>query len=101
MRPHSEIGWDERVRRFLAGKCLSNPTQRECFERLWGDYLSAGLPRQHFVSEITNGCDSTFHQRCWEMLLARHLVACGHSVTTNASGPDFRFERNYVAAAHS
>ena len=38
-----------------------------------------------------------FHQRVWEMLLARHLKACGHDITSRPEGePDFRFEHDGV-----
>jgi hypothetical protein len=61
---------------------------------LWEKYLALGLPNAHFVSEFTSGKKEVVFQRAWEMMIARHLDAQGHRLTTLDEGPDFRFEHN-------
>jgi hypothetical protein len=88
---------DAMVRNFLAKRLASNPRALVYYEDLWSGHLAAGLANKHFVSELTNGSAQKFAQRIWEMLLGRHLIACGCSITSGPKGePDFRFERDGV-----
>lgn len=90
--PRNRERWDRHVQAFLASDSPCNSVQHSCIRELWSDYLKAELPTYQFVCELTNGRKATFHQRCWEMLLARHLIACGHSLPpTPDQGPDFVF----------
>jgi hypothetical protein len=82
---------DESVTSFLGRYLAHCPNYHEYVIALWRCYLSLGLPNEHFVTEFTGGKRETFFQRLWEMLLARHLDAQGHNITSSAHGPDFRF----------
>lgn len=93
----TNAGCDERVASFLAKRAVSNPRSSAYYKELWDGHRSAGLINKHFVSEFTSGSMPKFFQRAWEMLLARHLRACKHTITSRPEGePDFRFERNGV-----
>ncbi|NTG64712.1 hypothetical protein [Rhizobium rhizogenes] len=84
---------EQRVREFLESRQAAHPRSLAYYLELWDGHLSAGLANNHFVLELTSGNDSKFFQRVWEMLLARHLLACGHTVSSRPEGePDFRFE---------
>ncbi len=84
---------DQRVKAFLAKRQASNPRALAYYTSLWDGHMAAGLVNNHFVSELTSGSDPKFFQRVWEMLLARHLTACGHDITSSPEGePDFCFE---------
>lgn len=86
---------DASVKGFLAKRQASHPRSLAYYEGLWNGHLSAGLANKHFVSEFTSGSNPKFFQRVWEMLLARHLKACGHDITSRPEGePDFRFEQD-------
>ncbi len=90
---------DASVKEFLKKRQASHPRSLVYYEELWNGHLSAGLANKHFVSELTSGSDPKFFQRMWEMLLARHLKACGHTITSRPEGePDFRFEQDGVVA---
>ena len=92
-----ENGWDQRVKAFLSERWASRPRALAYYTGLWEGHLSAGLANDHFVSEFTGGTDYVFFQRVWEMLLARHLRACGHNISSSPEGePDFRLEHNGV-----
>jgi hypothetical protein len=86
--------WDKEVRAFLERQYPDAPDYKGSLLRLWEKYLSLGLPNAHFVSEFTSGKKEALFQRAWEMMLARHLDAQGHQLTTADEGPDFRFEHN-------
>lgn len=90
--------WDTSVKSFLAKRLASHPRSLAYYNDLWNGHFAAGLVNKHFVSEFTNGSDPKFFQRVWEMLLGRHLQACGHTITSCPEGePDFRFENDGVA----
>ncbi len=59
---------------------------------LWEHHLAVGFANGHFVRELTKGVDGPFLQRVWEMMVGRHLVACGYDVSspTSTGMPDFR-----------
>lgn len=86
--------WDREVRDFLEQQYPDAPNYRGSLLALWEKYLTLGLPNQHFVSEFTSGKKAVVFQRSWEMMLARHLDACGHKLTTADEGPDFRFDHD-------
>ncbi|RJT30820.1 hypothetical protein D3227_29930 [Mesorhizobium waimense] len=82
-----------RVIDFLEKRYQSQPGRLKYFSELWDAHRSAGLANKHFAMELTSGDGAKFAQRVWEMLLARHLAACGHNITSRPEGqPDFRFE---------
>lgn len=82
---------DDKVTAFLETYLAKCQNYQSHVIDLWKHYLRLGLPSDHFVNEFTNGKRATFFQRHWEMLLARHLDAQGHRLTSPAHGPDFRF----------
>ena len=84
---------DETVVAFLGSYLSDSPRYQAFVIELWRQYLSLGLPNGNFVKELTSGKDERFNQRLWEMLLARHLHAQGHTLTSATRGPDLRFER--------
>lgn len=87
--------WDKRVKAFFEARWRASPRVFAYYAGLWDGHLAANLVNEHFVSELTGGLTHKFHQRVWEMLLARHLTACGHKVSSGEGGaPDFRFENN-------
>jgi len=86
--------WNARVLAFLDRQYPNAPNYKASLVALWDKYQALGLPNAHFVSEFTSGKKSVVFQRAWEMMLARHLDAQGHHLTTAAEGPDFRFEHN-------
>lgn len=62
-------------------------------EELWQLFKPFADP--HFVREISNGNESTFQQRYWEMLLGAHLLRGGlQLIPTGGAGPDFRIQLN-------
>ena len=84
---------DNDVRRFLEERSVVYPRTLAYYLELWSGHFAAGLANKHFVTELTSGNDAKFAQRVWEMLLARHLMACGHAINSRPEGePDFRFE---------
>ena len=83
---------DEKVMTFLASHAGGSPQFLASVVELWRYYLALGLPNGNFVNELTSGKGERFSQRLWEMLLARHLHAQGHALTSPTHGPDFRFE---------
>jgi len=92
--PCNDASMDASVKDFLAKRLASDPKSKAYYESLWNGHLSAGLANKHFVSEFTSGSTPKFFQRVWEMLLARHLRACSHVITSRPEGePDFRFEQ--------
>lgn len=62
---------------------------------LWEHHLAAGFANEHFVRELTKGENGPFFERAWEMMLGRHLVACGFDVSSPSrpGQPDFRCVR--------
>lgn len=87
--------WDDQVVRCLGERFADAPRQRAYYTDVWRDFERAGLSGDEFVSGLTGTSTTQFRQRVWEMLLARHLLACGHQVTSRPKGePDFRFEVN-------
>lgn len=44
-----------------------------------------------FNEELLKGDAGKFHQRCWEMILGRHLIKMGADIIRKRSGPDFGF----------
>jgi hypothetical protein len=86
--------WDAQVRGFLDRQYADAPNFKASLISLWETYLALGLPNAHFVSEFTNGKKECVLQRAWEMMVARHLKALNHKLTTADEGPDFRFEQN-------
>jgi hypothetical protein len=86
--------WNAQVLRFLEEHYANAPNYRASLVALWRKYQSLGLPNAHFVSEFTSGKKTVVFQRAWEMMLARHLDAQHHHLTTADEGPDFRFEHN-------
>jgi hypothetical protein len=92
-RPKSQA-MDEKVLTFLMSHAGGSPHYLASVVELWRHYLALGLPNGNFVKELTSGKGERFSQRLWEMLLARHLHAQGHALTSPAHGPDFRFEHD-------
>ena len=86
--------WNAQVLAFLDKQYPNAPNYKASLVALWEKYQALGLPNAHFVSEFTSGKKSVVFQRVWEMMLARHLDAQGHHLTTAAEGPDFRFRHN-------
>jgi hypothetical protein len=86
--------WNARVLAFLDKQYPDAPNYKASLIALWQRYQALGLPNAHFVTEFTSGKKPVVFQRAWEMMLARHLDAQGHHLTTAAEGPDFRFEHN-------
>jgi hypothetical protein len=86
--------WNEEVRAFLDRQFQETPDYKASLVALWEKYLALGLPNAHFVSEFTSGKKEVIFERAWEMMIARHLDAQGHHLTTSDEGPDFRFEQN-------
>jgi hypothetical protein len=86
--------WDRQVLAFLDTQYPDAPDYKSSLVALWQKYQSLGLPNQHFVSELTSGKKTAVFQRAWEMMLAHHLDAQGHHLTTADEGPDFRFEHD-------
>jgi hypothetical protein len=84
--------WNAAVLAFLEKQYAGSPNYKASLINLWQSHLRLGLVNAHFVSEFTSGKKSVVFQRAWEMMLARHLDAQGHHVTTCDEGPDFRFE---------
>lgn len=84
--------WNKEVLAFLDSQYPEGPDYKASLVSLWKMYLALGLPNAHFVSEFTSGKKEVIYQRTWEMMVARHLDAQGHSVTTADEGPDFRFD---------
>jgi type I restriction enzyme S subunit len=84
--------WNKEVLAFLDSQYPEAPDFKASLVSLWQKYLALGLPNAHFVSEFTSGKKEIGLQRAWEMMLARHLDAQGHHLTTADKGPDFRFE---------
>jgi hypothetical protein len=97
-RPSSRLAksaqWNAQVLAFLHKQYPDAPNYKASLVALWEKYQVLGLPNAHFVSEFTSGKKSAVFQRAWEMMLARHLDAQGHHLTTADEGPDFRFEHN-------
>src|ERR1700736_2834758 len=83
---------DRDVLAFLNRHLPHAPNYRDYLLSLWQTYLGLALPNAHFVSEFTSGKRENLLQRAWEMMLARHLNAQGHRLTSLDHGPDFRFE---------
>lgn len=95
--PYVTFTWERSVHsnviEFLERRHPSQPDRLKYYADLWDAHCAAGLANKHFVLELTSGSDAKFAQRVWEMLLARHLMACGHRITSRPEGePDFRFE---------
>lgn len=88
------VQWNAQVLTFLDKQYPEAPNYKASLVALWEKYQALGLPNAHFVAEFTSGKKSVVFQRAWEMMLARHLDAQGHHLTTAAEGPDFRFEHN-------
>lgn len=86
--------WNAQVLAFLDKQYPDAPNYKASLVALWEKYQALGLPNAHFVTEFTSGKKSVVFQRAWEMMLARHLDAQGHHLTTSDEGPDFRFEHN-------
>jgi type I restriction enzyme S subunit len=83
--------WNAAVLAFLDRQYAESPNYKTSLINLWQSHLRLGLVNAHFVSELTSGKKSVAFQRAWEMMLARHLDAQGHHLTTSDEGPDFRF----------
>lgn len=84
--------WDREVNACLDARFSAAPRVRAYYATIWREHYKAGLAGPHFVRELTRQSETTFRSRVWEMLLARHLRACGHAVTSLPQGePDFRF----------
>jgi len=83
---------DREVMNFLESYPGEWPYYRDFVIDLWKHHLALGLPKKTFVKEITGGIRERFFQCLWEMLLARHLHAQGHDLTSPIHGPDFRFK---------
>lgn len=82
---------DQKVMGFLATYVGEWPYNQASVIALWKHHLALGLPSSNFVTEFTSGKKERFSQRLWEMLLARHLGAQGHRLSSPARGPDFSF----------
>lgn len=82
---------DQEVIEFLATYLADSPNYQASVIDLWKGHLALGLPNSNFVAEFTSGKRERFFQRLWEMLLARHLDAQGHQLSSPEHGPDFRF----------
>lgn len=82
---------------FLERQYPEMPDYKASLAALWEKYLALGLPNPHFVSEFTSGKKEVVFQRAWEMMVARHLDAQGHRLTTSDQGPDLRLEHNGLA----
>lgn len=88
---------DQRVKAFLLERHAADPYAIRYYTSLWEGHLAAGLANHQFVVELTSGNESKFFQRVWEMLLARHLLACGHSISSRPDGePDFLFQSDGI-----
>ncbi len=86
--------WDLRVRTHIASRAA--PAGWTGFWLgLWEHHLAAGFANGHFVRELTKGEDGPFSERVWEMMLGRHLLACGFDVSSPSQPgrPDFRCVR--------
>lgn len=83
---------DREVTAFLDRQFTDVPVYKASLLALWQTYLALGLPTAHFVREFTSGKRAAIFQRAWEMMLARHLNAQGHRLTSPEHGPDFRFD---------
>jgi type I restriction enzyme S subunit len=92
--PAKAAQMDEQVMGFLDRQLPETPQYKESLVRLWKTYVSLGLPNAHFVKEFTSSKREAIFQRGWEMMLARHLDAQGHRLTSPDHGPDFRFEHD-------
>ena len=94
-RINKHAQWDDRVRRNLAARA-SDPGWTEYVLALWQQHLNAGFVHDHFVTELTKGEDGPFFQRIWEMMVGRHMLACGYDVTSPAKDgqPDFRCSKD-------
>jgi type I restriction enzyme S subunit len=86
--------WNKEVLAFLDSQYPEAPNYRASLVNLWEKYHALGLPNSHFIAEFTNGKKEVVFQRAWEMMVARHLDAQGHRLSTSDEGPDFRFEHN-------
>lgn len=84
----------DRVEEFITERFPYSKPAREYLVALWKDFSASGLADSHFVLEITSGEGGKFEQRIWEMVLARRLRSCGHSLTSGEYGPDFRMNHN-------
>ncbi len=84
--------WDSEVMAFVDKQYSGAPNYKASLVSLWQKYLALGLPNAHFVAEFTNGRKECVFQRSWEMMVARHLDAQNHRISTADVGPDFRFE---------
>lgn len=82
---------DQKVMGFLVTYAGEWPYYQASVIALWKHHLALELPDNNFVVEFTSGKKERFFQRLWEMLLARHLYAQGHRLSSPAHGPDFRF----------
>jgi type I restriction enzyme S subunit len=89
-----ESKWNKEVLAFLDRQYPEAPYYKSSLAALWQKYLALGLPNAHFVSEFTSGKKEVVFQRAWEMMVALHLDAQGHRLTTSDEGPDFRLEHN-------
>jgi type I restriction enzyme S subunit len=85
-------GMNRDVVAFLDRQFPNCPGYKASLLSRWQTYLALGLPNAHFVSEFTSGKTESVFQRAWEMMLALHLNAQGHQLTSPDHGPDFRFE---------
>lgn len=84
--------WDKKVRLALDKQFPDAPNYKASIIALWEKYVALGLPNKHFVSELSSGKKEAIFQRVWEMMIARHLDALGHKISTSDEGPDFRIE---------
>ena len=91
--------WDDLVRAHLASRATGSGWS-VYVSRLWEHHLAAGFANEHFVRELTKGLKEAFFQRVWEMMLGRHLVACGYDVLSPADAgmPDYRIIKSGSAA---
>jgi hypothetical protein len=85
--------WTEQVRAALDKQFPAAPHYKGYMFDLWRKYVSLGLPKAHFVSEICSGKTDKVAQRVWEMMLAAHFDALGFSMTSADEGPDLRIEQ--------
>lgn len=85
-------GMNREVTAFLDRQFPNAPGYKASLLSLWQTYLALGLPNAHFIKEFTSGKRECVFQRAWEMMLARHLDAQGHRLTSLDHGPDFRFD---------
>ena len=85
-------GKSEQVRGWLKTRFEGRPRVEAYYLELWESFAAAELADDHFVVELTSDRPGAFQQRVWEMLLARHLMSCGHDISRRPNGePDFSF----------